>query len=219
MNIKVVKDKDEGFRLAKKTLYGYCDNQTVLFLSGGNTPKPLYKALAKEKKLKVGAVAMVDDRYSLHQQYSNEFMMRESGLAPYLESKDIEFYSILKFGLSREQTAREYEQNVKLLLSRFKKKVAVLGIGSDGHTAGILPGTKLLGDSLVADFNTRGEEFKGRITLTFKALSEFDRLVVLAFGKEKKNALMQMLAKEPTQKIPARFLVMDKTLLITDQKI
>lgn len=228
MNIKRVKNSNEGIHLAKTILYDLCDKKTALFLSGGKTPKPLYEALAKEEKLTVGAVAMVDDRYSLHEQYSNEFMIRESGLIPFLEKENIPFYPILKYGLNRIQTAREYESDVKFLFEHFKKKIAILGIGRDGHTAGILPMYNRLvhytphKNSLVSASEYSVGQIRERITLTFKALSEMDYLIVLVTGSEKKKALELMLKKGPIEQVPARFLVQvasKKTILITDQPV
>jgi 6-phosphogluconolactonase/glucosamine-6-phosphate isomerase/deaminase len=40
----------------------------VLFLSGGSTPKTLYEILAKEQKLKAGAVALIDERFIQNQE-------------------------------------------------------------------------------------------------------------------------------------------------------
>lgn len=216
MKIKIVKDQGEGSKLAKQILYETCDKNTALFLSGGKTPRPLYKQLAKEKKLKVGAVAMVDDRYSLHEQYSNEFMIKDSGLIKFLESRNIAFYSILKFGLNRVQTAREYESDVRFLFEQYKKKIAILGIGSDGHIASItstLNDLNHLSDQLVIDIRNFPAEIRERITLTLSAISKMDLIIVLSFGIEKREGIKTAI------KVFFNGEISRKTILITDQKI
>lgn len=228
MKVQKVGNETGGINLAEKILYEKCNKNTVLFLSGGKTPKPLYEMLAKENKLKVGAGALVDDRYSLHEQYSNEFMVRESGLVKFLEEKNTPFYSILRHGLNIKQTASEYNTDVKFLLENFERKIAILGVGTDGHTAGILPlYNKLVyytpeENSFVAAFKYSEGEFKERISLNFNALSEMDYLIVLVFGEGKKKALEEMFESGSIEQVPARFLVQkipEKTILITDQKL
>ena len=218
MDIRIVKNLEEGMETALKILYEKVDEKTVLFLSGGNTPKPLYKKIAEFKSLEVGAVAMADDRYTFHQQYSNEIMIGESGLISYLNSKNIAFYKILEFGLSREKTAAEYDETVRFLLTHFPKSVAVLGIGVDGHTAGIPVDVgdeelKIKNQNYVAEFDTFPTEPKDRVSLTFTALSMIDYLIVLVFGEDKKEIVKNLPAFYKREDIGK------KTILITDQDV
>ncbi len=216
----IVRDRNEGFNRAKDILYKKIDNKTLLFLSGGSTPKDLYETLAKEKKLKPKAVGMVDERINR----SNFEMIRGAGLLTYFENKKINFYPMIN--------AREYDGVVRKLISSSEKKVAIMGIGEDGHTAGLAAGVKsekLKVKSYVTDIENFPGEYKNRITLTFNALSQMDLLIVLVFGSNKQNALNLMFdpsagsGKEAIDEIPVRFYlrpdISSKTILITDQKI
>ena len=49
MQIVVVQNEEKGIEKAKEILEEKVDKKTVLFLSGGSTPKSLYSALAHEK--------------------------------------------------------------------------------------------------------------------------------------------------------------------------
>ncbi len=215
-------DPHVGINIAKRTLYKICDVGTVLFLSGGSTPKPLYKSLAEEVELRIGAAAMIDDRYSFHQEYSNEPMIKESGFEDFLANQNIPFYKILEFGVGKGETTKKYNETVSFLLNHFTKSVGIMGIGEDGHTAGILPGI-MQNSEFVQEFHFPDSQIKDRITLTFKALSMFDLLVVLVFGDEKKNALDLMFSEGSEEEVPARFYnrkeLDSKVLLITDQKL
>ncbi len=208
------------------------DKKTVLFLSGGSTPKDLYAKIAKDKKLQVGAVAMVDERYGKRfHENSNELMIKNTGLLSYLEEKNIRFYPILE-DKTREKTAQNYDETVRFLLSHFPKSVAILGIGTDGHIAGIAPDrmdfknplfNKDRKDLLVSEFNDSKGEFGQRITMTFSALSKIDKLIVLVFGDKKKRALELMNEEGSMEEVPARFFkrpdIAKKTILITDQRV
>jgi len=206
-----------GIENAKELLYKNCGKNTVLFLSGGSTPRPLYKTLVHEQKLHVGALAMVDDRYSLHEQYSSEFMIKESGLVQLVEKSGGAFFSILEYGLSLPKTAEKYDNTVRFLFDNFPKRVAVLGIGNDGHIA------SLPSDS--SKFKMKNLEFVSfvhsflvepkvpRISLNLNALSLMDLLIVIAFGKDKKEGIKIAL------KTFLKGNIAKKTMLITDQKL
>lgn len=232
--------KNEGIELVNKLLSSIVDTQTVLYLSGGKTPKELYSILATEEKIIPGAVGMIDERFArgkFHQE-SNELMIQESGLLRYLQMRDIPFYPILKNGLDRKNTALQYDQDIRKLHSIFPKSVGILGIGLDGHTAGLPAEVRLWRtkegisekskSKMVIDYDdlgpSTGSGFYGeRITMTFLGLSMLDLLIVLIFGEDKKEALDLMFGDGPEEEIPSRFYkrpdIAKKTLLITDQQL
>ena len=202
---------------------------SVLFLSGGSTPKVLYEILAKEQKLTAGAVAMVDERFGekLHEN-SNELMIKNTHLLSFLQKSNTKFYSVLQ-NEDIENTALQYDETVRYLFNYFQKSVAILGIGADGHTAGIPAieeiSQKILDDksSLVCFYDHEESFYKERITLTFLGLSKLDQIIVLVFGKDKKKALRLMFKNGSVAQIPARFLrekgIEEKITLITDQRV
>ncbi len=215
-----VRDQGQGFNCAKDILYEKSDNQTLLLLSGGSTPKELYQALAKERRLKAKAVGMVDERKNK----SNLAMIKGTGLLAYLRSVKIGFYPIT--------SVSSYAKDIRGLFNSVKNKIAILGIGEDGHTASLAAGTQISpvpsgGNLKSQNYVTKVTDFpaetRERITLTFKALSEMDLLIILAFGSAKQNALNAMFKKGSIEEIPARFYLRSgiacKTILITDQKI
>src|SRR6266566_3671143 len=97
-----VQNIDQGIEQAKKILYEKVDKKTVLFLSGGKSPKSLYQELAIEKKLHPAALALVDERYGqLMHDNSNELLLRRTNLLNYMRSEQIPFHHILQENLSR----------------------------------------------------------------------------------------------------------------------
>ena len=233
MQIIVVDSIDQGIERAKDVLYQQVDRKTALFLSGGKTPMPLYACLAKEQILKPASVGLIDERFGevMHEN-SNEKMVKDSGLLHYLEKIDAKFFPILQAGLQREQTADKYDQTVRDLFFHMPKNIGILGIGTDGHIAGIVPNRKDFIDPLFAEtknhvfvssFNDEKGIYKERISLTFAGLSLLDFMLVFVFGADKKQALTQMFTTGPLEDIPARFFNMSeaskKTLIITDQKV
>ena len=222
------KNNNEAFKISEKLLYKFSNSKTVLFLSGGSTPSVLYKNLAKQKKLKAGAVALVDERFgaTIHSS-SNEKMILETGLIDYLKKKKIEFHQILE-NKSIKITSKDYEKQISKLFSKYKNKIVILGIGEDGHIAGI-PAISKISEKIIADktslvaFYDDKEKYGKRVTLTFNALQKFNKLIVIVLGGEKKKSLEQIFEKGSVAEIPARFFlrkeIAKKTILISDQKI
>ncbi len=188
----------------------YCDLKTALFLSGGNTPKKLYEFIAAEKKLKVGAVGQVDERYGekLHKK-SNELMMKNTGLIEYFEVQNIRFYPILQEEVDLENTALQYDEALRFILKYFPKSVGILGLGEDGHTAGLPSGNqkskiknqnlieinkRILNDqsSLITHYEDDSGVYGPRITFTYTGLSQLDLIIVLVLGQEKREILNKM---------------------------
>ena len=216
--ITIVKNSLEGEEIAKDFLYKNSDTKTVLFLSGGKTPKSLYGEFLVENRLRYGAVGMIDERYGeVGHPNSNASMME--GFNP--------FYPILN-GESLENTALQYEQTVRDLFDKFSKSIGILGIGSDGHTAGIPAGIKnyelrIKNEDLVTFFEDFPGENPKRVTMTFNALEKLDQIIILVFGEDKKKALELMFKEGPIEEIPARFYlrpeIAAKTTLVTDQQV
>lgn len=231
ISVVTVGNQKEGLILANNILQKIIDSKTILFLSGGRTPKDLYISLAKEKKITPSAVALIDERYGekFHEN-SNEKMIQDSGFISYLGGKNIRVFPILE-GKDINQTAKDYDEEVRYFLHGFPKSVAILGIGLDGHTAGLPANPRLWQagiaenskSKLVVAYDDSEGFYKKRITMTFSGLSLLSILIVLVFGEDKKEALSKLFMQGSEEEIPGRFFkrkdIAPKTLFITDQKV
>lgn len=204
--VKVIQcsDQKEASKKALNFLMKSVDQDTLLFLSGGSSPKFLYQMIAQNKELKPGAVALVDERFGppFHIN-SNEKMIKDMGLVDYLNNEGIPFYGILQ-NRDLEETAIVYEKRIKELMKKFSKKVAIMGIGADGHTAGIKPGLGYNHKKLVIAYSGN-DSFGSRITLTYEALFCINDFFVLIFGLTKKDILLNLLTGVQKNNLPASF--------------
>ncbi|GDX62034.1 hypothetical protein LBMAG33_3440 [Candidatus Levyibacteriota bacterium] len=254
LSIITVLDAEEGFDVANKIIKHIVTKKTLLLLSGGQTPRELYIEIANQGIICPGAVGLIDERYgAISHKNSNELMLENTGLIKYFDSINIPFYSILKkkslidsnlvdnsnlfindnkLSLGRTSAAIEYDNRLRSLFADFSKSIGILGIGADGHTAGIAGNRKdfknplfekEIMNNIVSDFNDKLGIFGERISMTFLGLSMLDFLFVLVFGKAKQNALSKMFAHGSLEDVPSRFFlrpeISQKTLLITDQTI
>lgn len=237
ITIVKVTNSHEGLQLVKKILLTIVDMHTLLLLSGGRTPKELYVSLASENNFHPGAVGMVDERYgkSMHAN-SNELMLEQSGLLNLLKKESVTFYPMLDLNQAENDSNRKfladnYDQMLRSLFTVYSKSVAILGIGLDGHTAGI-PASPIVWKegfrerskhAVVSEFDDHGGFYGERITMTFLGLSMLDLLLVLVFGDDKKEALEKVFETGSKEEIPGRFYkeseIATKTIFITDQDV
>jgi len=105
-------------------------------------------------------------------------------------------------GESREAATEKFN---KILLQEFKTadyKIGLFGFGSDGHTAGILPGSVATeSKDLACGYDT---PVFSRITMTFNAIKQLDEVVVWAQGEDKWPVFESLekdldLVKQPVQ--------------------
>lgn len=217
-----VADRAEGNLKAHEILKGIVDSQTLLALSGGTSPD-YSQMLVEPADIIPGAICVVDERYgeSYHEN-SNELLLKNAQVLDYCERKRIPFHKILE-GKGIEQTAEDYDQLMSELFVKYQKKVGVMGIGVNLHTAGLFPHTESVKSAKFVTFETVNDQFPQRVTLTLRALGEFGYFVILAFGEGKKEALAKMLDEKENdmQKYPAIFYrkCFAKCWLITDQDL
>ena len=200
-----VEDREEGNKKAHDILKKLVDDKTLLALSGGTSVD--YRVILDQNDINPGAICVVDERFGkpFHKD-SNELLLKNQGVKDFADRFCIESHKILK-GKDFLETAKIYEKEIEELFKKFKKKVGVMGIGTNFHTAGIFPYSVAAKGPNFVQAEVVDDQFPKRITLTLKALRQFTNFMILAFGKEKKDALRRVLDEKENdmQKYPAIF--------------
>lgn len=175
---------------------GFCS----LVLSGGSTPRPLYEELAR-RPLPLAQLHLFfgDERYvAPDHRDSNYRMVRLAWLEP-AGFPVANVHAMNTDAPEPAQAAADHELMLKRVLPgaddaipRFD--IVLLGMGDDGHTASLFPGTEALG---VSDrWVTVG--YKGddpRLTLTLPLLNQARTVMFLVAGASKQAALAQVFSE------------------------
>jgi 6-phosphogluconolactonase len=186
---------------------------TVL-LSGGNTPKLMYKLLAQEPfKTQIDwslvNIFWGDERCVESNDPLSNYLMASETFLSHLPIPVQQIHPILCHK-DPQASADCYEA---LLKDYFKRSppsfdLVFLGFGLDGHTASLFPQTQVLEENKkwVMMVQKEGEDF-ARITLTLPILNLAKTIVFLVSGEEKAEILQKVLSQEePLTIIPARLI-------------
>jgi 6-phosphogluconolactonase len=189
-----------------------------IVLAGGSTPKAAYEHFvdavnAVGLNLAGSRFWMGDERcVDPDDERSNYRMIKETLIDPLdkITTVDVER---MRGELGHEPAADDYEQRLRAA-GPPSFDLVLLGIGPDGHTASLFPGQPTLAERarLVVGVPEAGlEPFVPRVTLTIPALTSGQRIVVLASGEPKADAIVEAFGPEsdPDPAVPASLLVPD----------
>ena len=166
-----------------------------LALAGGSTPKPVYQRLAEDpafdgvpwEKLRVfygdeRCVPAGDPR-------SNHRMAREA----LLSRRPVPANRIHPMPGEREDRHRAAGEYAAILPDRFD--LVLLGVGADGHTASLFPGSPALAAREPGALAVRSDaDPPWRLTITPPVIELARRVIVLARGADKANPIARALA-------------------------
>jgi len=166
----------------------------VLALSGGDTAERAYRHLATFADLGWArmTVLMSDERWvPVDHPDSNEGMARRV-LLDQVGVQDVR--SMRQAGADPRQAAAAYD---KLLASLPAIDLLHLGMGADGHTASLFPGTEALAeDSALVVANRAPEHPHDRVTFTYPGIRMARVAVITVEGESKRAALRRIRAGE-----------------------
>jgi 6-phosphogluconolactonase len=183
-------------------------------LSGGNSPKKLYKLLAspeykKQVNWKKVNFFFGDERYvPANDPENNAYMAKKTLLDP-LNISESNIFPI-NTSLSRQKAAKSYTATITAHFGGWEPRfdLILLGLGDNAHTASLFPYTPVLTDksaSVQAVFLERLEVY--RITLTAPLINQARNIAFLVYGQEKAEAVHHVLEEEfDPEKYPAQLI-------------
>lgn len=224
--------KKAGEELSK-ALHAHRGKEVLLMLSGGSAFDVLQYIDAKEITEKI-TISVVDERFSMDPEVNNFCQLEQTSFFDTCIEKGC---AIIGTRIHKTETLPKAVMNFGAELRRWRKShpkgavITLLGIGEDGHTAGVMPFPEsarlfsdlFLDEEWVAGFDATGKnEHTLRFTTTLTFIKEeTSAVIVYAQGKKKKKALNRMTDMQtPVHEVPARVLQdIDNVTLVTDQEL
>lgn len=169
-------------------------------LSGGNTPKRLYQLLATQEFSRNIAWKKVmlfwgDERSVPHKSDESNFKMVKEALLDKVKIPKKNIFPVPVKG-SPKDCALQYEATLKTALgNRPCFDLTLLGMGDDGHTASLFPGTDILNEKkrLIKEVWVE-EKQTYRISVTYPLINHSNEVMFLVSGKAKAPVIRNIIS-------------------------
>jgi 6-phosphogluconolactonase len=183
--------------LAKKELQS--KSRFTVALAGGSTPQQMYVRL-REATLSWDHIDFFwgDERcLPLNDKDSNFHMVNEA-LLKFIPIPIENIHRILG-EIPGEKAAKNYEDDLRRFFGRAAPRFSliILGLGSDGHTASLFPGSSAIREksrwAVSVNHRVSPPPLVDRVTLTLPVLNAAAHVLFLVSGSEKAKLLSQVL--------------------------
>ena len=192
--------------LAKDGVFSLC-------LSGGSTPKALYKLLAQPPYVDRFPWPRMhlfwgDERFVPRDDPLSNFAMVREALLDHAPIPAGNIHAVPTAGEDPKAAAAAYQRELQAFYgaavldpARPLFDVNLLGLGPDGHTASLFPDTTILSERSLWVDAVVGAKAEARISLTYPALESSRRAVFLVAGQGKAAVRGRLLQAD--QSLPA----------------
>jgi 6-phosphogluconolactonase len=184
-----------------------------LALAGGNTPRTLYELLATNSHGKIPwehvHLFWGDERYVPSDDPRSNYHLVREALLDHIRFPPSNVYQMRTDFENPDDAAKSYEA---VLRDHFSPpwpsfNLVLLGLGVDGHTASLFPGSPILEEKKRWVVSTLSPTDKlRRLTLTLPAIAHAEQIYFLVVGSDKADAMQQTLtigSKTPAARLVA----------------
>lgn len=199
----------------------------AIALAGGGTPRALYERLAREYREAVAwdraDVCFGDERCIPPHNPASNFRMAWSTLLAHVPIVEERVHRI-PGELGPHAAARDYDSRLRGLFVQDASTptfdVAIMGVGTDGHTASLFPGDPALEERqrwaapVLAPPEVKVRE---RVTLTLPVLNRARLVLFLCAGAEKRDVVSRILSGAAPELPAAQVHGVERTLWLLDR--
>jgi len=184
------------------------EGRVAIALAGGSTPERFYERLAEPPFRNEFPWSRThwfwgDERFAPHDDPRSNYLMAQKALLSQAPIPITNVHPIPTMGLSPQAAALAYDRELKsfygaedLHPSRPLFDAVILGLGSNGHTASLMPGATALDERCRWAIEVVDAGPETRITLTYPALESCFEAAFLIAGAEKKSPLKRLRADD-----------------------
>lgn len=182
-------------------------------LSGGNTPRGVYSLLAAEHKNTLPwdkiCVFFSDERHVPPDDPQSNYKMANETLLSKVPIPQRNIFRV-PAELPADEAADSYDRRLRDFFGLATNAwphfdLILLGLGDDGHTASLFPGSAALKEASRLVVANWVEKFKSyRITFTYPLINHAVEVAFLVSGKNKAQVVKEILTPAPGQAYPAQ---------------
>lgn len=185
-------------------------------LSGGTTPKHLYEKLATpEYQSKINwqkvHIYFGDERFVPLDHPDSNYKMASDALLSKVDCPASNIHAVAVNLASAELAAAHYEMLLEKQLPKNDKNTSqfdlvLLGLGTDGHTASLFPGTDAVNESQKLCRGVFVKKLESwRVSITFPVINNAKKILLLSEGRSKIEIINTLTdEKTPEQLFPVQ---------------
>jgi 6-phosphogluconolactonase len=224
MNILILDDADAAAREAAAIIAAAARaavaarGRFIMAVSGGSTPRQMLRALANEAVPWEGVhVVQVDERVAPAGDPDRNLIILRESLLEHSLLRPGQLYAMPVEAPDLEAAAMRYAETLQEIAgSPPMLDLVHLGLGTDGHTASLVPGDPVL-DITSADVALTGiYQQQRRMTLTYPLLNRSRCILWLVTGSAKAGMLARL--RDGDTSIPAGRISRDRAVVLTDKE-
>jgi 6-phosphogluconolactonase/glucosamine-6-phosphate isomerase/deaminase len=219
--------KEEAGKALSEKLHAFQNTPVLLLVSGGSSFSILEYCAVEFLNEKV-TLGVLDERYS-HDPSSNNYLQLTK--TSFFEKAVQKGVQIINSSIGENEplaaVTKRIDQSIKNWVTSHSggKIIVTMGIGEDGHVAGIMPsisGVDFSSDTLIVGYSFPKEinQYNERITVTYTFLKDYvTDAIVYAVGASKQKILEEFLLETSIlDKVPALILKeMSSVKIFTDK--
>lgn len=211
MDLRILKSKEDLARaaaehFANKSSEAVAQKRSfTVALSGGSTPRAIYELLANQFQIPWPRIHFYwsDERHVPPDHPDSNYRMANEAMLSRVQISSDNVHRVFSENPAAD-AARDYEGTiVKQIGAHPRLDLILLGVGTDGHTASIFPGSEVLKETerlVAAPWVEKLNAY--RITMTLPLLNNGASVVFLVSGAEKAQIVKEVL--EGPEKYPAQ---------------
>lgn len=207
IKLRIQPDADAVAQAAAQMIFeraNHSQDRFSICLSGGSTPKALYQILASSLYSQRFPWKKVhwffgDERFVSHDDAMSNFKMVRDSMFDHVPIPEENIHAVNTSYPNAAEAASDYEQRLKAYYG--SKHIepdkpifdyTLMGMGDDGHTASLFPGTDVLNETQKWCDAVCGVKAEDRITLTYPVLNASRVMMFLVASKNKRDVLTKI---------------------------
>lgn len=192
------------------------NGQFTVSLSGGGTPKRLYQLLAtpafsRNINWKKVMLFWGDERFVPHTHEDSNYRMIKEALLDHVKIPKKNIFAMPTKGEASDCAIQYEKMMAGALGNKMQIDLTLLGMGDDGHTSSLFPGTAVLGETkkYIKEVWVESKQTY-RLSSTYRLINNSKEVMFLVAGAAKTPVVKHIFSKNAIIKYPVQNIALKK---------